>query len=92
MEPIHTGSIVVSLQGRDKGTVYAVVGTVEEVGKKFFLVSDGSCRRLESPKKKNPIHLQTMCDATPALKAAFEQDTLSDKLLRTELRSLQFQA
>lgn len=48
------GSICVSLQGRDKGAAYVVVGIL---ARSFVLVADGDCKKLSCPKKKNLKHL-----------------------------------
>ena len=93
MEPIYIGSIVVSRCGRDKDVVFAVVGTVEsENGKTFALISDGRFHTLEQPKKKNPIHLQTMCSASPRILAAMEEGSLNNRRLFKILGETQHQA
>ncbi len=52
-EGIQVGSVVLSVQGRDKG-MYFVVTALD--GKNVYL-ADGGMRRLASPKKKNPKHV-----------------------------------
>ena len=49
-----TGDAVVSVCGRDCARVYATVGVSEN----RVLVSDGSSRKLENPKKKSISHLR----------------------------------
>ena len=44
------GQLVVSLAGRDKGCVCAVVGKSEDEG--YVLIADGRIRKVETPKKK----------------------------------------
>ena len=48
------GDVVMSIQGRDTGTAYLVVGVS---GKNNVLVSDGKLHKLDFPKKKNIKHL-----------------------------------
>lgn len=92
MEPLNPGSVVVSLKGRDKGGVFLVIGTVGAANApSFLLVSDGRTRPLENPKKKNPIHLQTLSGAhASSLAEALEEGTLTNKALREGLRPYQF--
>ena len=93
MEPIHIGSIVLSLCGRDKNGVFAVVGTVESAdGKAHLLVSDGRHHPLEHPKKKNPNHLQTMCSVPSEVLAALQEGTLTNRALSKVLSETQHQA
>lgn len=53
---LKKGTVVLSLAGRDKGKLLAVVG--EEEGR--ILLSDGRERPLNRPKRKNPLHLRPM--------------------------------
>ena len=55
----ETGGICQSLQGRDKGRYYLIVGTDE---KGNVLVTDGNFKRLAQPKKKNVKHLRLLPD------------------------------
>lgn len=50
------GHLVVSLAGRDKGIVCAVVGKSEDEG--YVLIADGRIRKVEHPKKKKLKHLR----------------------------------
>lgn len=50
---IQKGSIVRAKAGRDKGGFFVVLG----VSGGYALIADGKRRRLESPKRKNLIHL-----------------------------------
>lgn len=90
MEPIQTGSLVQVRMGRDRGITAVVVGSVQHGDKTFCLIADGNVHRLENPKKKNPIHLQTMGDTDPTIAEAIGTDGLSDKLIRQVLRSHPF--
>ena len=49
------GMIVESVQGRDKGCLYAVS---EVLGGGFISVVDGKQRKLSAPKKKNVKHVR----------------------------------
>ena len=44
------GQLVVSLTGRDKDCICAVVGISEDEG--YVLIADGKIRKVEKPKKK----------------------------------------
>ena len=48
------GTVVKSLLGHDRGTVYVVT----EVSENFALVCDGKNKLLSNPKKKNCRHLE----------------------------------
>ena len=49
---LRKGSVVRSKAGRDKDKLMAVTG----IDGKVLLLCDGKERRLEKPKRKNPIH------------------------------------
>ena len=51
---LQVGSVVYSAAGRDKHRFYAVVGTQRE----GVFIADGKARKLEKPKRKNPLHLR----------------------------------
>ncbi len=50
---LRKGSVVRSRAGRDKDKLMAVIGTDGKV----LLLCDGKERRLEKPKRKNPLHV-----------------------------------
>ena len=52
-ERFARGRVVVSLAGRDRGQLMAVLDT----GTDGIRVADGRRRRVESPKRKNPRHV-----------------------------------
>lgn len=52
---LRKGSVVRSRAGRDKDKLMAVIGTDGKV----LLLCDGKERRLEKPKRKNPLHVAT---------------------------------
>lgn len=93
MEPYETGTVVKCLKGRDAEVCFAVIGSVQtEGGKRYLLISDGRHHPLENPKKKNPIHLQTMCPPEPRIQAALESGELTNRWLRKLLGEIQHQA
>ena len=51
---INEADIVVSLNGRDEGKYFLVIGTEDE----YSLLADGKCRRIEKPKRKKDKHLK----------------------------------
>lgn len=53
---IKVGQIVYSRAGRDKGKKFIVTEIIDEA---FVLISDGTLRRVEKPKKKKIKHLET---------------------------------
>lgn len=56
-EAILTGMIVKSMAGHDSGSWYAVM----KYENGFAYIADGKQRKVEAPKKKNPLHLQKTC-------------------------------
>lgn len=52
---IVTGMVVKSTNGHDKSSYYVVVDNVDN----FFFIADGKRRKLQKPKKKKVIHLQS---------------------------------
>ncbi len=50
---LRKGSVVRSKAGRDKDKLMAVIGTDSNM----LLLCDGKERRLEKPKRKNPLHV-----------------------------------
>ena len=51
---VERGCVVISLSGRDKGRLMAVLRT----GPDGLWLADGRRRRVEAPKRKNPRHLR----------------------------------
>ena len=51
------GQLAISLAGRDKGVICAIVGTAEEG---YVLIADGRTRKVERPKKKKLKHLKLL--------------------------------
>ncbi|MCL6638778.1 MAG: KOW domain-containing RNA-binding protein [Firmicutes bacterium] len=54
-EAVQVGRLVSSIQGRDSGRFYLVVGAE---GGTMVRVADGEGRRVEKPKRKNIKHLR----------------------------------
>ncbi len=52
---LRRGQVVLSLAGRDKDRLMAVLGEAPDGG---VLVADGKERPLQRPKRKNPRHLR----------------------------------
>ncbi len=52
------GDVVISVQGRDKHKLYAVVGCENN----FLQLVDGKSRRLNCPKRKNVKHVRLLPD------------------------------
>ena len=52
--PLNIADIVISINGRDAGKRFIVIGTDEE----YSLIADGKGRRLEKPKRKKNKHLE----------------------------------
>ena len=50
---IDTADIVISLNGRDEGKRFLVIGTQDE----YSFIADGKSRRIEKPKRKKNKHL-----------------------------------
>ena len=53
------GRFAVSTGGRDKGRGFLIVDTPEE---NFVLLSDGSLRKLEKPKRKKLKHIKLLAN------------------------------
>ena len=56
MEDLRQGLIVISRAGRDKGRLFVVLGTSQDL----ILVADGRLRRVEKPKAKKSKHLEPL--------------------------------
>ena len=72
------GRLVVSLAGRDKGLVCAVVG-VPEPG--YVLLADGKTRRVENPKKKKLKHIRPL-QGLPDEKARIPETKFTNRFIR----------
>jgi len=76
---IGKSDIVLSIAGRDEGTLLYVV----DVDEGYVLVADGKGRRLENPKRKKLKHVQKI--ARTGSRVA-EKIRNGDKVLNSELR------
>lgn len=74
------GHFVVSLAGRDKGCICAVVGNAEDEG--YVLIADGKVRKVESPKKKKLKHLKPI-DWLP-----LPSDKLTNRFIRKAVNKM----
>lgn len=71
---IAAGMVVKSMAGHDSGSYYAVM----RVDNGYAYIADGKLRKVESPKKKNPLHLQKT-------KGVIDVTDITNKKLRTAL-------
>ena len=71
---IAAGMVVKSMAGHDSGSYYAVM----RVDNGYAYIADGKLRKVESPKKKNPLHLLKT-------KAVIDVTDITNKKLRTAL-------
>ena len=71
---IAAGMVVKSMAGHDSGSYYAVM----RVDNGYAYIADGKLRKVESPKKKNTLHLQKT-------KAVIDVTDITNKKLRTAL-------
>ncbi len=60
---LRVGSVVRAKAGRDKDNFFVAVKLEEG----FAYICDGKSRRIENPKKKNVIHLQTTNTVAPTM-------------------------
>ena len=82
------GHLVVSLAGRDKGCICAVVGMPDENG--FVLIADGKVRKVEKPKKKKLKHLKPI-DWLPDDDVKLSQDKLTNRFIREAVNALEIE-
>ena len=78
---IAAGMVVKSMAGHDSGSYYVVM----RADNGYAYIADGKLRKVESPKKKNPLHLQK------TLKVIDVTD-ITNKKLRTALAVLNREA
>ena len=83
MDPEKSGfqisDVVVSVQGRDKGELYYVVGIQEE----FLLLANGKNRTLDTPKRKKQKHIEKVLRSETRVAAKILS---GDKVHNGELR------
>ena len=74
------GHLFVSLAGRDKDCICAVVGSSEDEG--YVMIADGKMRKVENPKKKKLKHLKPI-DVAP-----LESERLTNRFIREAINEL----
>ena len=80
------GQLVVSLAGRDKGCICAVVGIHDDEG--FVLIADGKVRKVEKPKKKKLKHLKPI-EWLPGCETKLSQEKLTNRFIREAVNALE---
>jgi ribosomal protein L14E/L6E/L27E len=78
---IEKADIVTSLNGRDQGKLFIVIGTQDE----YSLIADGKGRRFEKPKRKKNKHLKLESKASGlfAEKLIGEERVTNNEIRRT---------
>jgi len=76
---MNIADIVVSLNGRDTGKRFIIIGTQGE----YSLIADGKGRRLEKPKRKKNKHLKFEGKASSGITAKLQG---AEKITNSELR------
>lgn len=77
---IKVGSVVLSTQGRDKGSYFMVV----RLDKDRVYIADGGARKLAAPKKKNVKHVS---DSGAILTSIAKKLEVGQKVFDSELKS-----
>jgi len=75
------GHLVVSLAGRDKGIICAVVGNSDDEG--YVYIADGKIRKVENPKKKKLKHLKPIAQAP-----VIPTERLTNRIIRETVNGL----
>jgi hypothetical protein len=81
----YLGLMIISLAGRDKGKIAAVVDVIDE---NFVLIADGRTRRTESPKKKKLRHIRVIAGVDEEL-TRLEPGKLTNRLIRERVKELE---
>ena len=76
---IQISDVVISVQGRDQGEVFYVIGREEE----YLLLANGKNRTLEAPKRKKQKHVEKVLRSETRVAAKLRS---GDKVLNGELR------
>lgn len=61
------GKVVLSKSGRDKSHLYIIIGTIND---DYMLLSNGSTKSIQMPKRKKAKHLEFLEDVTDDIKAS----------------------
>ncbi len=77
---LNVGSVVRSKCGRDRKRVFLVVKIDENDPTSPVYIADGRLRKIESPKKKNPIHLRPVCELAEDEKSALKDGISNEKI------------
>ena len=80
-----TGSLALSLAGRDKGMLCVITGVSPEDG--FVFTADGRTRKVEAPKKKKLKHLK-LVDWVPEDLRRIEAAHFTNRLIREHIARL----
>lgn len=87
MAEIKQGSVVYSVQGRDKGNFYICVSVAD--GGQFVWLSDGKNHKLAKPKKKNVKHLKHTGQTLDVIAAKLKENKkVFDSEINSSLRNL----
>ena len=81
-----TGWVVRADAGRDKGSIFCVVGVDQERGR--LLLADGKRRKAARPKAKKPGHVRALTDRVydhPVVHSLKQGEPVSDRALRRAL-------
>lgn len=81
----YLGLMVISLAGRDKGRIAAVVAVVDE---NFVMIADGRTRKTESPKKKKLKHIRMIASVEESI-SRLEPEKLTNKQIRERINELE---
>ena len=81
----YLGLMVISLAGRDKGRIAAVVGVIDE---NYVLIADGRTRKTESPKKKKLKHIRIITGVDEKL-TRLGPGKLTNRQIRERVRELE---
>jgi len=83
---VQVGRLVCSVQGRDSGRFYLIVGIENQTG---VWVADGEGRKVEKPKKKNVKHLKFYDIMAPAVVEKVSRGRkITNEDVRNELKSM----
>ena len=89
IEGLRTGSVVRSAAGRDKGRVSVVYSILSD---RAVTVVDGGMRKIDSPKRKNILHIRDTGIVLEELARAFaEKDRVYDAEVRKALKAAGFE-
>jgi ribosomal protein L14E/L6E/L27E len=77
------GNFVLSISGRDKGRVHAVVA--QDVDRCLVYICDGKTRKVEKPKPKKLKHIKFLSNGEVGIKAAIAEGKLTNKMLQAAI-------